>query len=458
MNKEENASLAPDTSKPRCSKKRILLIAAISFIAISLLTLLFLHIADRLSRAGRGELFEGELIPVQLQDGYPKLWGYLSLQGEMIIPPKYIDAKPFAPNGLAAVKKDGKWGFVDKSGTEVIRRTFDNTLGFEDGNLAPVKKDGLWGFVNKKGELAIPYTYKEVKNFSSCGLAAVRVDELYGFINEDGEMVIEPKFVSTKPFDEGGLAAVKTDANTYCLINKKGEYVLPPEYNYIGEFSSCGLAPAQKKGKVGYINREGKFVIPPTFDNATGFDENGLAIVSKFGEYSCYINTKGEVVISPQCNALTPFAENGLAAVATARVITPQQSVNQWRYINKKGETVLGGTFLNAYPFAAGLAAVRDENGWRYINEKGETVFTPSPNCIRTNGFGEDGYAVVSCIDEESGEEYVEIIDTTGKVIHEMRLHDAGPIGNYSGRFLSSLDKCIKIGYNSNTERGDKNG
>lgn len=59
------------------------------------------------------------------------LWGFVSLDGKVLLEPQFEDASSFS-KGMAAVKKDGKWGYIDKTGAFLIPPTFD-----EAGPLSP---------------------------------------------------------------------------------------------------------------------------------------------------------------------------------------------------------------------------------------------------------------------------------------------------------------------------------
>jgi hypothetical protein len=93
----------------------------------------------------------------------------------------YEDARPFAADGWAAVKKDGKWGFVDTSGTFKIEPRFDDALSF-GGHLAAVKRGELWGYVALTGKIAIEPQFSLAKSFLG-GDAPVLIDGAWQFIS-----------------------------------------------------------------------------------------------------------------------------------------------------------------------------------------------------------------------------------------------------------------------------------
>jgi len=92
----------------------------------------------------------------------------------------YEDARPFAGEGFAAVKRDGKWGFIDTAGTEMIGFVFDDALSFGQ-HLAAVKINGLWGYAGIHGQVVIEPEFLEAKSFSE-GTAPVLTERGWQFI------------------------------------------------------------------------------------------------------------------------------------------------------------------------------------------------------------------------------------------------------------------------------------
>lgn len=93
------------------------------------------------------------------QDG---MWGFVNLDGELVIPYKYHYVRSFH-NGLAMVKLSGKWGYIDWLGNELIPIEFDEVTSFRDSH-AFVKKDGRVGLLNVAGNVS--YDYERIKEFT----------------------------------------------------------------------------------------------------------------------------------------------------------------------------------------------------------------------------------------------------------------------------------------------------
>lgn len=76
-------------------------------------------------------------------------------------------------NGLIAFKDKNKWGFVDEDGNIVIEPKYDNAKSFSYG-LAAVCSDGKWGFIDNNNEVVIDYQFKDTDSdaayyFNSAG-------------------------------------------------------------------------------------------------------------------------------------------------------------------------------------------------------------------------------------------------------------------------------------------------
>ncbi len=164
-------------------------------------------------------------------------WGYKTAQGEVAIEPRFVVAKAFSSEGIAAVVDDSGWAYIDRSGKIIIRPfVFDN---------------GPDPFVE--------------------GLARFVAGSKLGFSDRRGHVVIPPGFTFAEPFSEG--RAVVCDG---CREVAEGEHKL------------------FQGGRWGYINRAGKLVIALQFEAAESF-KNGRARVKIGGQWK-YIDLKGAVM------------------------------------------------------------------------------------------------------------------------------------------------------------------
>ena len=184
--------------------------------------------------------------PVMVKDR----WGYMNLQGEMVIPAQFEMAEPFK-GGLAWVKLSLKHAEALCGSSKRPPRTQNaNVLAACKDGLATWKKavvfcdnrhdedkeneyidspcirddcdftnagqcrDGWvnlgWAYINNSGEIISRFDYAEQKGastyFNSHGFAIVKRNGLYGVINEDGQEVIFPNFENETDVIEAAVA------------------------------------------------------------------------------------------------------------------------------------------------------------------------------------------------------------------------------------------------------------
>lgn len=94
-------------------------------------------------------------------------------EGNKIVDTAFQDVKIFNGDGYAAVKIKGKWGFIDQAGEIVIEPKYEDARSFANG-YAAVKDGDLWGFINEKDELFIDYKFTDVRDFTSSGSVFVK--------------------------------------------------------------------------------------------------------------------------------------------------------------------------------------------------------------------------------------------------------------------------------------------
>lgn len=92
--------------------------------------------------------------------------------GKKVSDEAFEEAEMFMSKGYAAVKKDGLWGFVDMDGKLVIPCQYEGAHSFTM-DMAAVKKDGLWGYIDTEENVLIDYTFEDAKHINDAGNAFV---------------------------------------------------------------------------------------------------------------------------------------------------------------------------------------------------------------------------------------------------------------------------------------------
>ena len=102
-------------------------------------------------------------------------------EGKRISDVGFDDACSFVGTEPAAVKIDDKWGFVNASGDIVIEPKYEDAKSFNI-SLAPVCVDGVWDYIDSSEIVRIEGDFEDAKPFASVGIAAIKEGEVWNYI------------------------------------------------------------------------------------------------------------------------------------------------------------------------------------------------------------------------------------------------------------------------------------
>ncbi|MGE8714999.1 WG repeat-containing protein [Leptospira interrogans] len=177
-----------------------------------------------------------------------RLYGFINIHGEEIIPPKYTFASEFS-DGMAKVHKgEGSPTYIDRSGKELIldgffTREYEEEATFNDGLLA-ISNDrstANWGYVDKQGKVAIPLQFSYAGTFhDQVAIVAKRKkvgeDSKYGVIDTAGKFVIPPIYDHIEEFHSGAAIVYNDSKDRYKpkmhgLVDRTGKFLIPLIYS-----------------------------------------------------------------------------------------------------------------------------------------------------------------------------------------------------------------------------------
>ena len=101
-------------------------------------------------------------------------FGLFDLKGKRLCTLAYDSVDVLTDDGLIAVCKGGLWGFANIAGELVIQPKYQDARSFSHG-LAAVCVDGLWGWIDPEGAMVIQPAFREAGYFSAKGLCPVRL-------------------------------------------------------------------------------------------------------------------------------------------------------------------------------------------------------------------------------------------------------------------------------------------
>lgn len=200
--------------------------------------------------------------------------------------------------GLAPVRplESDKYGYIDLEGNMVITPQFEEAYHFYEGLAQVATKNGRKFFINQKGEKVLEPLFDDFGHFSD-GLAWVEKNGKYGFIDKTGKVVIEPQLDSFGHFRDG-YARLSHDT----IIDKSGTIATPPNEWFNSKDSHQGSVyiAFEKDGLIGFKDEEDKVVMKPCLDGEADYAFNGIARVRKNGLYGYLKIPSGEWLKEPQ--------------------------------------------------------------------------------------------------------------------------------------------------------------
>lgn len=308
--------------------------------------------------------FSEKLIAININSKY----GYISVNGELIVPAIYDSAANFE-EGLALVHLNDKCGFINKLGTIVIPIEYDSCYDFSS-DFVIAKKSDVYRILNRKGEEILLPKYSYVGGFVG-GLAHVnkttRTGRLQGFINEEGKEIypLNSDLYNGEYFMDG---LMKIERNKkYGYINKLGEQIISPKYDYADFEWKNGLAAVGNKingkNQYGYINQAGIEIIPLMYDNASR--HNKQIAVKMNGKWAC-MDSDG--------NLETAFVYDEPWVDLYNHDLTIIQVDNKWGFQDKNGNIIISPIYESARRFHEGLAGVKKEGRWGFVYKNGEVA------------------------------------------------------------------------------------
>jgi hypothetical protein len=329
------------------------------------------------------------LLPIKIKNA----WGYMDLQGKLIIPPSYSEAG-FFNEDLAAVVQNDKFGFISKGNKIIVELVYDEVSDFSEGRSV-VEKDGKFGMIDRNGYIIFELIFEEIGPISE-GKVFARKDSLYGYYSKNRISLIPERFEEAESFenqqahiriqgkeaiiDSVGSFIVKpfydevdffTDTllifvenEKYGLCDLNGNPILTANFEYIGKLID-NRAIIVDQGKIGYVNESGIIIIPPSYEVYPNYQsysnfKTGLAKVRKNGKAGL-IDRNGKIFV--------PFNYGEIGVVSD---LIACMKNDRWGFIDKMGKERIKMTYGFAESFENGCGIITKDSlmGVIDINEK----------------------------------------------------------------------------------------
>ncbi|ATO49017.1 WG repeat-containing protein [Brevibacillus laterosporus] len=272
-------------------------------------------------------------------------YGYLNLEGKIVIPNKYEEANDFI-DGKAVVKiKENQYALLGRNG-EVLHTYPYHTVGsLSDGLMAVQQKEKEpFGYMNEQEKIIIEPQFTSAQAFKS-GRAVVdtSVDDFvfkWGLIDKTGAFKIKPGYSDIEMLGEDRVAVGVLKDNkapymgsTYAIADKDGRFLTEFVYNRVENYQD-GVASATNEQTTFFIDRSGRTV-------------KNLPIIKGTGT----LTKMGDIIKADVNQRVSYYKPNGTLIYAQNTVIplTKQYRVKEEIYHPNKD-------YLVYYPQIEGMA------------------------------------------------------------------------------------------------------
>ncbi|MDL2292574.1 WG repeat-containing protein [Acholeplasma sp. OttesenSCG-928-E16] len=224
-------------------------------------------------------------------------YGFIDLNGNVVIPLEYDQIEGFYSNGMAIVKKNNKYGLINKKNQVEINIEYEDYRSFYFSlDTICLKKDSKWGVLDISGKELIPFDYDDFKYDVYQNYLIAQKDGKWGVVNHANEVVIPFLFQDILPQTERLFAVKFNDKYGFVEsgLNSVDEFEIDYEYDNVKPFFG-GLAPVKKESKWGFINKQNQIEIDFIYDDVNMFID-GYAIVLENNKWGV-IDTKGKIIL-----------------------------------------------------------------------------------------------------------------------------------------------------------------
>ncbi|HUR29863.1 MAG TPA: WG repeat-containing protein [Saprospiraceae bacterium] len=339
-------------------------------------------------------------------------WGFINLEGKLVIEADFDDVGPFS-EGIAAVNKNGKWGYINTTGEMIIEPVYKSAWAFHEGFARVMPFDGPDQFINRTGKVMKADNWSAADDFSD-GRARVKVGNSFGFVDTSGQLIIQPIYTRGWNFNNG-LCVIEYQEKLG-VINQKGDNLIPTEYDQIKKVSNGKILLCTKINNAIAYDQAGKEIIK--LPGSKMVDSNGDLISVREGSNMYLLKLSDPEKKGTNYTNIIFLEENLWAGKLDSGYVLLDRDGNQmttnyykqinkfyegiaayskadyWGYLDTTGQELTEGVFGLAWDYKEGLARAAFQDGIAFIDKNQKLAFYPPRGALDMRDFSE-GFASV---------------------------------------------------------------
>lgn len=173
-------------------------------------------------------------------------WSMLDAEGGVLHANALTNVSDFS-SGVARIERDGLYGYMRIDGSLILPPLYqDADTYFRHGLAAVQDKNGLHGYIRDDGSWLVEPRLGDAKPFYE-GFACAMDKGFYGYMDTDGNWLVEPVFDDADSFENG--FAIVQQGKKYGVVSTAGKLVLPVKYDELSSISTDHTATAVKDEK-----------------------------------------------------------------------------------------------------------------------------------------------------------------------------------------------------------------
>ena len=357
-------------------------------------------------------------------------YGYINLNGDIVIPANYYGIEPFL-NGQAVVYDK----YFNKTIISPLLKKYTGENLISEG-LTVASKNGKYGFIDEKENIKINLTFEDAWNFKN-GRARIKQDGKIGFIDNKGKMVIPAKF-DYFVLDSSHDAYIGTINGKQGLYTLEGEEIVSPIYDSIYSKHKDGLTVFAENGLKGLLDKDYNVLLNATYEGIFENIYSKKAIkYTKYDDLIGIIDISGNVIFEPQFKAIFKFNE-------TYRIAAAIDKYENRGYIDDAGNIVIPFIYQKAYNFIeSGVAIVKQNNRFGCLDTKGNVVI---PIVYKYLNWGKEFQFLKATYEDKKSNTFKRYFNLKGEYICDEKDYDKITVVNksyfkaYKGKRIYRID------------------
>lgn len=327
------------------------------------------------------------LLPIEIENK----WGFIDLNGKVIIAPQYETPINFYENGLAIIVKNKKFGLINQDGVEVIAPKYSELMWLNKGLLSFLN-DSLWGVINLNEKIIVPAKYLEISyadNFIHC-----YTNQHHSIFDVSGKCIIQPTTNNLNLIDNYWY--VTNGQFKTGLFDLSGNEVLPIENDSIKVINDslffCKIASGwnvkyKKKPQANLNFKSIKYLnghlIEAYFENKKYalYDIEKQDFVSD-KDFTSFKLVNNEIILGFKKHKVSCFKLNGEKlpfdgfddVKPLGFELFSVKKNGKIGLVNSKGELKNAPEWNQILPFVYTVSTFQKDSLWGLINKKGEII------------------------------------------------------------------------------------